>query len=376
MPTISSSFAVTLATARSVKLFGISPPTPVRFRPRLIISIGFLTNPAEPMIPFPSLVQRYFAEHLLSQRNVSPQTIAAYRDTFRLLLGFLSDYHHRHVDQLNFGSLAPEAVLAFLDHLEAQRNNTIRTRNARLAAIRSFVHFVLAETGPDHLVLGQRLRAIPFKRCTKPTIGFMTREEVAAILAACDNTTWSSRRDRVLFTLMYNTGARVSEIIQLQAGDADGQVVRLHGKGRKDRQIPLWPQTRRLIQQWRRTHALQSNQPMFTNRRGAPLTRVGVKFRLVRAVNLAAKNCPSLSTRQISPHTFRHATALHLIQAGVALEVVSLWLGHASPATTYNYIEADLKMKADCLSRLDAPPPPARQRRAQYPQLLAFLEAL
>lgn len=326
--------------------------------------------------PFPSLIQRFFADHLISQRNVSPQTVAAYRDTFRLLLRFLSDYHRRPVDHLTFAALSPEAVLAFLDDLETQRHNTIRTRNARLAAVRSFVHFALAVTGPDHLALGQRLLAVPFKRCAKPIIGFMTREEVTAVLAACDNSTWSSQRDRVLFTLMYNTGARVSEIIQLQAGDAEGQVVRLHGKGRKERQVPLWPRTRRLIQQWRRTHQLQPNQPLFTNRHGTPLTRVGVKFRFARAVHLAARVCPSLGKRRISPHTFRHATALHLLQAGVALEVISLWLGHTSPTTTYNYIEADLKMKADCVAKLEAPPPPPRRRRNQYPHLLAFLEAL
>ena len=327
-------------------------------------------------IPFPSLIQRYFADHLITQRNVSPQTVAAYRDTFRLLLQFLSDYHHRPVDHLTFAMLAPEAVLAFLGHLETQRHNTIRTRNARLAAVRSFVHFVLAVTGPDHIALGQRLLAVPFKRCAKPIIGFMTRDEVSAVLAACDNATWSSQRDRVLFTLMYNTGARVSEITQLRVDDAEGQVVRLHGKGRKERQVPLWPQTRRLIQQWRRTHQLRPDQPLFTNRGGAPLTRVGVNFRLGRAVRAASRTCPSLGKRRISPHTFRHATALHLLQAGVALEVISLWLGHSSPSTTYNYIEADLKMKAECVAKLEAPPPPPRHRRAKYANLLAFLEAL
>jgi len=292
------------------------------------------------------------------------------------LLRFLSDRLGRPVDELTLTALSPDLVLAFLDDLETRRHNKIRTRNARLAAIRSFMHFVLAETGPDHLELGQRLLAIPFKRCVKPLIGFLTREEVAAILAACDNTTWSNRRDRVLFTLMYNTGARVSEITQLQVADADGQVVHLHGKGRKLRSVPIWPQTRRLIQQWRRTHQLQPGQPLFTNRTGQPLTRVGVSFRLARAVRFAARTCPTLAKRRISPHTFRHATALHLLQAGVALEVISLWLGHSSPATTYNYVEADLKMKAECIAKLEGPPPPRRHRRAQYPRILAFLEAL
>jgi integrase/recombinase XerD len=312
----------------------------------------------------------------MAHRNVSPQTVAAYRDTFRLLLGFLCDYHRCHIDQLNFAALDPDAVLAFLHHLESKRHNAIRTRNARLAAIRSFVHFVLALTGPEHMAQGQRLLTVPFKRCSKPIIGFMTREEVTAVLSACDNSTWSNRRDRVLFTLMYNTGARVSEITGLRVADADGPIVRLHGKGRKERQVPLWPETRRLIGQWIHLQQLKPDQPLFSNRGSAPLTRVGVRFRLARAVRIAAGKCPSLATRRISPHTFRHATALHLLQAGVALEVISLWLGHASPNTTYYYLEADLRMKAEVTARLESPPPPQRHRRTQYSRILSFLEAL
>jgi integrase len=167
-----------------------------------------------------------------------------------------------------------------------------------------------------------------------------------------------------------------SEITQLQVADADGQVVHLHGKGRKLRSVPIWPQTRRLIQQWRRTHQLQPGQPLFTNRTGQALTRVGVSLRLARAVRLAARTCPTHAKRRISPHTFRHATTFHLLRAGVAFEVIFLWLGHSSPVTTYNYVEADLKMKAECIAKLKGPPPPRRPCRAQYPRILAFLEAL
>lgn len=331
----------------------MSPPIRMRWPAFPSSLTPFATTPMSP-IPFPSLIQRYFAEHLMTHRNVSPQTVAAYRDTFRLLLGFLCDYHRCPIDQLTFAALDPDAVLAFLDHLESARHNAIRTRNARLAAIRSFVHFVLALTGPDHMAQGQRLLSIPFKRCTKPIAGFMTREEVTAVLSACDNSTWGNRRDRVLFTLMYNTGARVSEITGLRVADADGPVVRLHGKGRKERQVPLWPETRRLIGRWIRLQQLRPDQPLFGNRGGAPLTRVGVRFRLARAVQVASRTCPSVGTRRISPHTFRHATALHLLQAGVALEIISLWLGHASPNTTYNYLEADLRMKAEVTAKLES----------------------
>lgn len=238
------------------------------------------------------------------------------------------------------------------------------------------MHFVLALTGPVHAEQAQRLLAIPFKRCTKPVIGFMTREETRAILAACDDATWSARRDRAFFTLMYNTGARVSEIIGLRVADVAGPIVRLHGKGRKERQVPLWPETRRLVAGWIRGQKLMPDQPLFANRDGAPLTRAGVQFRLTRAVRVASRSCPSLGTRRISPHTFRHATALHLLQAGVALEVIALWLGHASTNTTYNYLEADLRMKTDALGKLDSPPAPRRQQRGRYSRILDFLEAL
>lgn len=326
--------------------------------------------------PFPSLLQRFFAEHLLTQRRVSPQTIAAYRDTFRLLLRFLSGHLRCSVDQLSLTAISAENVLAFLDHLESERGNTIRTRNARLAAVRSFVRFVLAQVGPEFLPTGQRVLAVPMKRFNRPLLGCLSREEVRAILDALDGVSWNSRRDRLFFTLMYNTGARVSELTTLRLADLMGDAVRLHGKGRKDRAVPLWSQTRRLLRHWIRANRLQPEQYLFTNRYGTPLTRAGANFRLRVAVRRALAVCPSLAQRRISPHTLRHTTAFHLLQSGVALEVIALWLGHESPVTTHNYIEADLKMKADVLRKLEAPSPPKRHRRAQYPRLLAFLEAL
>lgn len=221
-----------------------------------------------------------------------------------------------------------------------------------------------------------RILTIPVKRAAKPLLACFTRAEVAAILAACDGPSWSSRRDCALFTLMYNTGARVSEAIALRAGDMRGEVIHLHGKGRKDRAVPLWPQTRRTLQHWCKSNRLNADQPLFTNVSGGPLTRAGVGFRLARAVRQATQACPSLQRRGISPHTFRHSTALHLLQSGVALEVIALWLGHESPVTTHAYVEADLKMKAEVLRSLESPSAPPRRRRAEYPRLLAFLEAV
>jgi site-specific recombinase XerD len=234
----------------------------------------------------------------------------------------------------------------------------------------------LAYSGPDFIDAGQRILAIPLKRTAKPLMGFLTREEIKSILGACDLTSRSGERDRLLFTLLYNTGARVSEAIALRVGDLRGEVVHLRGKGRKDRAVPIWPQTRRLIQHWCRRNDLQADQPLFTNSRQQPLTRAGVSFRLRLTLSRAGSVCPSLKRHGISPHTFRHSTALHLLQSGVALEVIALWLGHESPVTTHSYIESDLKMKSEVLQALEAPQSAPTIRRREYPRLLTFLEAV
>lgn len=325
---------------------------------------------------FPSLVQRFFTQHLRAERNVSDQTVAAYRDTFRLFLPFLSRSLGSPIDRLELSSFSAERVLAFLTYLEQERGNCARTRNARLAALRCFVRFALAYSGPDFIEAGQRILAIPLKRAARPLMGFLTRGEIKAILDSCRSGSRNEDRDLLLFTLLYNTGARVSEAIALKAGDFQGGVVHLHGKGRKDRAVPLWPQTVRLFRQWCRRQAMRAEEPLFANARGQPLTRAGVSFRLARAVAQAVPTCPSLRRSGISPHTFRHSTALHLLQSGVALEVIALWLGHESPVTTHNYIEADLKMKAEVLQSLESPIPHAVRRHRDFPRLLAFLEAV
>jgi integrase/recombinase XerD len=325
----------------------------------------------------PDLVQRFFAHYLVCQRNLSTHTRDGYRDTFRLLLAFLSQRYHRPIDQLTLDSINPETIRAFLDHLQNTRGNAARTRNVRLAAVRTFVRFVLGEAGGVNFIgVGHRILAIPQKKSTKPTLGFMTREEIDAILAAIDSATGSGQRDRLLFTFLYNTGARISEALQLRPQDLLDRAVHLRGKGRRERTVPVWPTTDRLLRQWCKTHNLTREQMIFTNRNGEPLSRDGVAFRLALAVRKAAQICPSLQKRQITCHTFRHSCAMSLLQAGVALEVIALWLGHAKPLTTHGYIEADLKMKADCLKRLTEPTPPRRQSAQEASRLLAFLEAI
>lgn len=325
----------------------------------------------------PELVQRFFAHYLVCQRNLSPHTRNGYRDTFRLFLSFLSQRFHRPIDQLTLDALNPESILAFLDYLESTRGNTARTRNLRLAAIRTFVRFVLGEdVGVSFIGVGHRILAIPQKKSPKRVLGFMTREEIDALLSATDPTTRSGQRDRLLFTVLYNTGARVSEALHLRTQDVFDRAVHLRGKGRKERMVPIWPSTERLMRQWCKTNHLGPEQLIFTNRNGEPLSRDGVAFRLALSVRKAAVHCPSLNQRRITCHTFRHSCAMSLLQAGVALEVIALWLGHAKPLTTHGYVEADLKMKAECLKRLTEPTPPRRRSAQESSRLLAFLQAI
>ena len=325
---------------------------------------------------FAGLVQRFFAEYLAAQRNLSPHTRLSYRNTFRLLLHFLAEHHRRSIDQLTLAALTPEAILSFLDHLERTRRNSPRTRNVRLAAIRTFVRYVLGTAALDFLGPGQRILAIPQKKSSRTPLGFMTREEIKAVLAAVDQSSWAGRRDLLLFTLLYNTGARISEALQVRARDVHDGVVHLHGKGRKDREVPLWPQNALRLSRWCAANKIAPDQLVFPNRFGGPLSHDGVSCRLELAVKRAAIPCPSLKGRRITSHRFRNSCAMALLQTGVPLEMIALYLSHARPITTHAYVEADLKMKADCLRRLTAPEIRKHKQRDEQSRLLAFLEAV
>ena len=324
-----------------------------------------------------TLLPRFFTEHLVEQRNVSPCTVAAYRDTFRLLLRFIQRSRRAKPVELPLQVLTPTSVLAFLSHLESERGTTIRSRNARLAAIRSFLHYASDLLGTELPEATRRILSIPWKRQIQPLLGFLSREEVQAILAATDNT-WTGQRDRLLFQLLYNTGARVSEITAVRVRDvlaADGAQIQLHGKGRKQRIVPLWRQTQSQVRRWIKDNQLAPEAPLLPNRFGQPLSRSGVAWQLRRWLCQAAIKAPSLQCRHISPHTFRHTIAMHLLQSGVAPEVIALWLGHESPNTTHLYVEADLEMKRKTLNKLS---PTHTKRSAAKPsdQLLRFLDQL
>lgn len=329
-----------------------------------------------PAVPFPTLVQDFFQRRLVAERGVSAHTVASYRDTFTL---FLRDAEQRGKTPaaLTLEDLAPPAILAFLDRLEAERGNSSRTRNLRLTALRSFMRYASVRD-PTSLPLAQRVLAIAPKRIDQPVMGFLSREEVQVLLDATDRTTWSGERDAVLFAVLYNTGARVSEITGLRVADLlldRAAAVHLHGKGRKERVVPLWKRTAAQVRAWVVRIDRAPDAPVFPNRAGRPLSRSGVEHRLQVAVTTASRRCPSLARRSISPHTLRHSTAMHLLQSGVDISVIALWLGHENPATTHRYIEADLAMKDAALRRVDAPALGPVRFKARD-RLLAFLEAL
>jgi integrase/recombinase XerD len=326
---------------------------------------------------FATLVQDYFCQRLIAQRDASQATVASYRDTFRLLLGYARDRTRKKPTELVLADIDAPLVLAFLAHLERDRGNSPRTRNARFAAIRSFLQFAALKC-PASLPSIQRVLAIPMKRFDRRVLGFLTREEVTAIIDAPDCTTWTGRRDHAMLATFYNTGARVSEIADARVADLSTdrrRCLRVHGKGRKERVVPLWRSTCRLLSAWLHETRSSSDAPLFAARGGGRISRSGIEDRLASAVTTAVSSCPTLRGRRISPHTLRHTTAMHLLQSGGDVTVIALWLGHESPATTHMYIEADLAMKKRALDKL-ADPHSRSKRLVPSDALLAFLDGL
>lgn len=330
-----------------------------------------------PAHSFCALVQAFFAEYLTEQRALSQHTVAAYRDTFLLFLAFAEARLGKSPVELSLADITSELLLAFLDHLEQERHNQVRSRNARLAALRAFLKFA-AHRDLSSLQTVEQALGVPMKRFESPMLGFLSREEMLAVIGTPGNT-WISQRDHLLLVLLYNTGARVSEIIAVTVADVvleDAPCVRLHGKGRKQRAVPLWRSTVQETRAWlRRNPQLEASSALLPNRDGHPMTRSNVSQRLALAVRSASQTNPDLAKHHISPHTVRHTTAMSLLQAGVDISVIALWLGHESPATTHMYIEADLAMKEKALGKLQEPD--AQTPRYQAADaLLQFLRAL
>ncbi len=334
--------------------------------------------PRTPPAPsFCSLVQTFFAEYLIEQRALSPHTVAAYRDAFLLFLAFAEVHLGKSPADLSLADITSELLLAFLDHLEQERHNTVRTRNARLAAVRAFLKFASHRDLSALHTLEQAL-GVPMKRFEQPMLGFLSREEMLAVIGT-PGSTWISQRDHLLLVLLYNTGARVSEIIAVTVANVvlEGTAcILLHGKGRKQRAVPLWQSTVQEIRAWLRSNPqLQASSALLPNRDGHPMTSSNVRQRLALAVQSASQCNAGLVKRRISPHTVRHTTAMSLLQAGVDISVIALWLGHESTTTTHMYVEADLAMKEKALGKLQQPNAQAPRYQA-HDTLLQFLRAL
>lgn len=322
-------------------------------------------------------LQAFFTDRLARQRHASPETVATYRDALRLLVGFASQRVRKQPSQLDIADLDAVLIAGFLDYLERERGNSVRTRNARLAAVHSLFRYA-ALRHPEHAELIQRVLAIPPKRFDRALVSFLTRAEVDALLASPDRTTWTGRRDHALLLLAIQTGLRASEFIGLTCGDVhlgSGSHVSCHGKGRKDRITPLLAGTVATLKVWLAERAGQPADPLFPTRQGRPLSRDAIERRLAKYVALAAANCPSLRTKRISAHVLRHTAAMQLLRAGVDTSVIALWLGHEHVATTQIYLHADLSLKERALARTrPAATKPGRFRPSD--SLLAFLESL
>ena len=322
-------------------------------------------------------VHAFFTDHLCHHKRVSPQTLVSCRDSFRLLLTFMQQTVGIEPSALCVADLDAPTLLAFLDHLEQQRGNSIRSRNIRLSALRAFFRFV-ALRDPESVAMVTRVLAIPIKREDKKLVGYLTRPEIDALIAAPDRSSWMGRRDHALLLTMYNSGARVSEITALKRAQVSfgaTTFLELHGKGRKERTIPLWPQTREVLKRWFRELGEHKSVMAFPNARGRPLARHSVNYLIHKAVEAAAPRCPTLLTRPITPHLIRHTTATHLLQSGIDIATIALWLGHESIETTHVYLEADLATKERALQKL-APVDDQEARFTADDPLLAFLTSL
>jgi site-specific recombinase XerD len=322
-------------------------------------------------------LQAFFTERLLSQRRASPHTVASYRDAFCLVLGFVEREIGKAPARLAWEDLDPSVIGAFLDHLERDRCNRVTTRNARLAAIHSLFRFATLRH-PEHAALIERVLAIPPKRFEREVVTFLTDEEVEAILAAPDRSSFLGRRDHALLLVAIQTGLRVSELIGLRRQDVvlgAGAHVRCVGKGRKERVTPLTTSTTAVLKVWLDALSGQPADPLFPTRQGTPLSRYGVTVLAARHSKTAAVRCPSLATKKVSPHVLRHTAAMRLLRAGIDTSVIALWLGHEGVETTQIYVHADLSIKERALARTTPiAVTPGRYRPPDH--LLAFLESL
>jgi len=329
------------------------------------------------MTALTATMQAFFCERLITQRNASPRTVAAYRDTLKLLLRFASQQTGKQPSQLDFDDLDASLIGAFLNHLERERGNSPRTRNARLAAIHSLYRYC-ALRHPEHAQTIGWVIEIPSKRHERAVISYLDQHEIKALLATPDRHTWLGRRDHALLLMMFQTGVRVSELCALRVCDVSlstGAHCRVIGKGRKARSTMLTAETVAVLRTWNRERKGQDDDPLFPTRRGGPLTPKAVAWLLDKHTTAAASQCPSLATKRVTPHTLRHSNAMLLRAENVDIHTIALWLGHESIKSTEVYLHADKKLKQQAIERTTPTgTPPGRYRPPD--ELLAFLDQL
>ncbi len=309
--------------------------------------------------PLANYMKRFFSHYLPVQKGILVNTIYSYRDAIKLLLCYAADILGRPVDKLEVEDITEKMVVAYLDYVEQERKCSSNTRNARLAAIRSLFDFVAREE-PALLQQCQKIRAIPLKRIHHQTVDYLEEKEMQAILNAVDNKSRTGIRDKALLLLLYNTGARVSEIVELKLNDLRfGEVgqVHLEGKGKKHRNCPLWPETVTVLQDYleQRSPKNPEIKNLFLNANDAPISRFGIRYVINKYGAIAKEQCSSIETKTVNPHTIRHTTAMHLLRSGNDINMVSYWLGHANINTTHIYLEIDMDTKRQMLEKADAP---------------------
>jgi integrase/recombinase XerD len=324
----------------------------------------------------------FLSEHLPKVRGTSPHTILSYRDALKLLLGFLCQAKGISVSELKLEDIGVAEVIAFLNHLEHGRKNRVGTRNGRLAAIHSFFRYV-AGVCPECLEQSQRILTIPFKRTGTRPVEYLQFEEIKEIIEVVDRSRTEGRRDYVLLTLMFNTGARVQEVLDLKTDDLQLSrpfSVHIRGKGRKERICPIWPETAQLLRGYTEARGIDPKErvTVFINRLGQPLTRFGVRYILSKHLQKAADLRPSLAGKRLHPHSMRHSTAIHLLKSGVDLSTIANWLGHTSVNTTNKYASMDLEMKRRALEKAKplTEENPEQGRWHKDPDILSWLASL
>ena len=326
------------------------------------------------------LIQKYFLQWLMAQRNVSPETIKSYRDTFRLYFRYIEIHCGVTPAKMSIAQFDADYILGFLSYLDKERGNSPKTVNNRLAALHSFVKYMIFEL-PEYSGLLNRSLMVPFRKTVKRQMEFLTEDEFAALKNACETDTALGRRDMLMLLLLYNTGVRVSELVGLKLGDIhiDNRnttaYIRINGKGRKERHVPLWKSTAKYLVAYMRDHARNETGSLFANCLDANLTRSGVRYRLDCLKRKTSEAIPSLAKKSITPHIFRHTTALRMLQSGVDISTIAIWLGHESILTIHKYMEADLEMKRQTLEKMSDPGHSSYYFTPDVP-IMAFLNSL